>query len=246
MAKFILFDTETTGTEDADRVVQVGAMIVDSDGSVEVYDELCLAPIPIKIEAMEIHNITNEMLEGKPAFVDTAFYAALTEHNNTENCLVAHNLPFDLKMIKKEGFEENILLIDTLRCSRHLIKESPHHRLQFLRYYLELYKTEEAEAEKLGVTIKAHDAIGDVLVMKLFLSKLFAIVKEKFPQDNPVSKLIELTKTPVLVETFKFGKYKGENIADIYRKDSGYIRWMRSNMDLDEDMIYTLDTIEAS
>ncbi len=34
------------------------------------------------------------------------------------------------------------------------------------------FQTEESEAKKYNITIKAHDAIGDVLVMKLFLSKL--------------------------------------------------------------------------
>jgi exodeoxyribonuclease X len=41
MAKYILFDTETTGNQEEDRIIQVGAMIVDAKGEVEVYDELC-------------------------------------------------------------------------------------------------------------------------------------------------------------------------------------------------------------
>ena len=40
--------------------------------------------------------------------------------------------------------------------------------------------------KKYNITIKAHDAIGDVLVMKLFLSKLVAKVKEIFPEVNPM------------------------------------------------------------
>ncbi len=41
MAKYILFDTETTGNQEEDRIIQVGAMVVDSKGKIEVFDELC-------------------------------------------------------------------------------------------------------------------------------------------------------------------------------------------------------------
>ena len=59
-----------------------------------------------------------------------------------------------------------------------------------------------------------------------------------------MKKLVELTSTPVFVQTFKFGKYKGENIEDIAKKDANYLNWMRTNMsDLDEDMKFTLDKV---
>ncbi len=108
---------------------------------------------------------------------------------------------------------------------------------------MELFKQEESEAKKYNITIKAHDAIGDVLVMKLFLSKLVAKVKEIFPEVNPMKKLVELTSTPVFVQTFKFGKYKGENIEDVAKKDANYLNWMIKNMELDEDMQYTLNMV---
>ena len=109
---------------------------------------------------------------------------------------------------------------------------------------MELYKDEEAEASKHNIVIKAHDAIGDVLVMKLFLSKLVAKCRELFPQSkNPMEKLHELTKTPVIIETFKFGKYKGQKIEEVCDKDMGYIDWMMDKMELDEDMKYTLDKL---
>ncbi|AXK48919.1 DNA polymerase III subunit epsilon [Aliarcobacter trophiarum LMG 25534] len=243
MIHYILFDTETTGAQEEDRVIQFGSMILNQKGDLEVFDELCINPIPIKLEAMEVHNITPDLLKNKPNAVDTNFYKRLQELNRSENFLIAHNINFDLEMIKKEGFVNNYQLIDTLRCARHIFSELPYHRLQYLRYALELYKDEVAEAKKLNITIKAHDAIGDVLVMKLFLSKLVAQVKMSFPDINPMKKLVELTLTPVFVQTFKFGKYKGESIEDVAKKDANYLNWMMKNMDLDEDMQYTLNRV---
>jgi DNA polymerase III epsilon subunit-like protein len=241
MIKYILFDTETTGSEEKDRIIQIGSMVVDNK-NIEVYDELCSTNIPIKLEAMETHNITPDLLENKPPFIETNFYKRLLELNSNENYLIAHNMPFDLGMLEKEGFKSNLKIIDTLRCARHLL-DSPYHRLQYLRYSLELYKQEKSEASKHNIQIKAHDAIGDVLVMKLLLSKLVSIVKEQFPNINPMVKLEELTKEPIMIKKFKFGKYKGKDIEEVCDQDIGYIDWMMENMDLDEDMKYTLDKI---
>ena len=241
MAKYVLFDTETTGAGEYDRIIQVGAMIVHSKDDIETLDELCLAPVPISIEAMEVHNITPDLIADKGLYDETDFAMKVLQYNQKENYLIAHNISFDLSMLEKEGFENKYTLIDTLRCAKHLLPESPNHRLQYLRYALELYLTEQEEAQKLGITIKAHDAIGDVLVMKLLLSKLVKLTQEQFPGVNPMQKLAELTQTPVMIKTFKFGKYKDREISEIVNEDRGYIQWMRANLELDEDMQFTLD-----
>ena len=241
MAKYVLFDTETTGAGTQDRIIQVGAMVVHSRDEIDVYDELCSTDVPITLEAMEIHNITPDVIENQPPYRELEFSKKLEAYNEKENYLIAHNISFDLAMVEKEGFDNNYTLIDTLRCAKHLLPDSPYHRLQYLRYALELYKTEGAEANKLDITIKAHDAIGDVLVMKLLLSKLVVLAKEQFPEEtNPMKTLAELTQKPVLIKTFKFGKYRGREIADIVREDAGYLKWMQGNMELDEDLAFTL------
>ncbi|HIP18131.1 MAG TPA: 3'-5' exonuclease [Sulfurovum sp.] len=242
MAVYVLFDTETTGNQEQDRIIQIGAMIVHSKENIELFDELCSTSEPIKIEAMEVHNITPDVIENQPTYAETAFAKKVVELNQKENYLIAHNINFDLGMLEKEGFTNNYTLIDTVRCAKHLLPDSPYHRLQYLRYSLELYKTEQAEAHKMGITIKAHDAIGDVLVMKLLLSKLVQLTQTQFPGVNPMQKMAELTQTPVLMKTFKFGKYKGRDIEEVSHEDIGYIKWMRNNLDLDEDMAFTLDS----
>jgi DNA polymerase III epsilon subunit-like protein len=241
MAKYVLFDTETTGNQEQDRIIQIGAMIVNNKDDIEIFDELCQAPVPISIEAMEVHNITPELLADKGLYDETDFALKILELNKKQNYLIAHNISFDLAMLEKEGFVNNYTLIDTLRCAKHLLPDSPNHRLQYLRYALGLYEIEKPEADKLGITIKAHDAIGDVLVMKLLLSKLVRLTQEKYPDVNPMQKLAELTQTPVLMKAFKFGKYKDREIAEVVNEDRSYINWMRSNLDLDEDMMFTLD-----
>ncbi|RLA57539.1 MAG: 3'-5' exonuclease, partial [Epsilonproteobacteria bacterium] len=73
MAKYILFDTETTGTGDQDRIIQVGAMVVHGRDNIESYDELCSTDVPISLEAMEVHNITPDVIENQPPYAETNF-----------------------------------------------------------------------------------------------------------------------------------------------------------------------------
>jgi DNA polymerase-3 subunit epsilon/exodeoxyribonuclease X len=242
MAKYILFDTETTGNAQEDRIIQLGGMIIYNKSQIECFDELFSSEVPIKLEAMEVHNITPELIAGKPTFDQSKFYQKILELNDSSNYLIAHNIKFDLGMLQKEGFENNFTLIDTLRVSRHIYKDLPYHRLQYLRYALKLYLKEEVEAKKLNITIKAHDAIGDVLVMKLLLSDLTKKLQELYPNKNPIDMMVELTNTPVMIQEFKFGKYKGQKIADVAMQDIGYLQWMLNSMqDLDEDLKYTIN-----
>jgi len=109
---------------------------------------------------------------------------------------------------------------------------------------MELYKEEEKEAAALGVVVKAHDAIGDVLILKLLLSRLKDEVALQFPGENPVEKMVDLTATPILVKNFRFGKHKGKSLEEVAREDSGYLRWMLSSMEnLDDDMRYSINTV---
>jgi DNA polymerase III epsilon subunit-like protein len=241
VAKYFLFDTETTGNGEQDRIIQVGGILVHSKNEIEVFDELCSCDVPISIEAMAVHHITPQMIESKPSFLQTNFHAKLIEYNSLQNYLIAHNISFDTGMLQKEGFVNNYTIIDTLRCAKHLLPHEQSHALQYLRYSLGLYSGEQSECDTLNVTIKAHDAIGDVVVMKLLLSKLVQELRAKNSSSNPMEELARLTQTPVLIDMFKFGKYKGRKVAEIAKEDSGYLKWMKNNMELDEDLIYTLN-----
>jgi len=240
MAKYIILDTETTGTDEQDRVIQLGYMVLGGKET-EVHNEFCSADVPINFAAMEVHGITPEMIDGKPKCTEMPAYKRLLELNTPENYMIIHNAPFDLKMLEKEGFEVTMKVIDTLRVAKHIFEDEEAHRLQYFRYKMGLYKEEEAEAKKLGIEVKAHDAIGDVLVLKLFLTKLRKAVEEKFPGENPVEKMVDLTNTPILVKTFRFGKHKGKSLQEVAQEDAGYLRWMLSSMDnLDDDLRYSI------
>ena len=243
MAKYIILDTETTGVDENDRAIQLGFIVLGAK-DIEVHNEFFSSDIHISYRAMEVHGITPEMIADKVKCVDSAAYKRLCELNTDENYIIIHNAPFDLGMLKKEGFEVKMKVIDTLRVSKHIFEDEDSHRLQYFRYKMGLYKEEEKEANSLDIVVKAHDAIGDVLVLKLFLTKLKEAIASKFPDINPVEKMLNLTNTPILIKTFKFGKYKGKTLQEVASSDAGYLRWMLSGMEnLDEDMRYSINSV---
>ena len=241
MSKYIILDTETTGASEEDRIIQLGYLVLDAK-NIEVHNEFCSSEVEIKYGAMEVHHITPEMLEGKPTCVETMAYQRLVSLNTSDNYMIIHNAPFDLGMLAKEGFELEMRLIDTLRCAKHVFDDEEAHRLQYFRYKMGLYKEEPKESENLGVEIKAHDAIGDVITLKLFLTKLKERVIERYPGSNPLEMMIELSQKPVLIKKMRFGKHKGKLLEEVAQSDAGYLNWALENMkEMDQDLRYSIN-----
>lgn len=232
MTKLIFFDTETTGNTEKDFLVQIA---YKTNG--DVFTGLYKPEIKIPPEASAIHHITNKMVADKPTFKESTDQPIIKKlFEAPDSVVVAHNAPFDLAVIKKEEIEPK-KFICTLRLARHLDKEEKieKYNLQYLRYLLDL-----------DVEAKAHDAMGDVLVLeKLFERLKTKMMKEEgLGEEEAIEKMIEISSHPSLMHTFKFGKYNGKRIEEVLSLDRGYLVWLleqKQNGDtIDEDWIYTL------
>ena len=96
--RFAVVDTETTGVYSTDRVVEVAIVTLSLDGDViDTYDTLVN---PCRdVSATHIHGITASMVHDAPTFEDIAGDIAVRLHGA---CLVAHNVPFDRRMLSSE------------------------------------------------------------------------------------------------------------------------------------------------
>jgi DNA polymerase III epsilon subunit-like protein len=230
----IFFDTETTGNESHDRLCQIAYTSAS-----ETVSELFLPPIPISIESMAVHHITQNMVAQKPLFTESPLYQKIKETFESESSImVAHNAQFDITMLEKENIHPKHIIC-TLRVARHLDAEGsiPSYRLQYLRYYL-------------GIEIQAvaHDALGDVLVLEQLFSRLFKKIQEKYSytEDQALKFMEEISAQPSLLHTMPFGKHKDKKIKDLATEDPGYLTWLlnqkkEQSVDGDEDWIYTLE-----
>ncbi len=225
----LFIDTETTGLEESDKICSL-ALLENNHAHYELINEKKKIPS----EASAIHHITKEMLEGKPTLIESETIEFLQKYNNSEHTLIAHNISFDIAMLKSSGFSWNGGVIDTLRVTKHLIPECEQFSLQFLRYELRLYKQENLLLKKYGIkdALYAHHALSDALVNELLFEYLLEM--------SSVEKMLELTFKNVLLEKFNFGKYKGRYIEEICLNDLSYAQWLL-NSSSDEDMIYSLN-----
>ena len=249
MQKIIFFDTETTGVNNTDFLCQLAYKIYSPGrANNETFCELYKPEIKIPPEASAVHHITNKMVENKIPFQKSADFKKIKNLFEDKNSiLVAHNAKFDLSIIKNEGINPK-KIICTLRVARALDKENklPQHKLQFLRYFLNI----EIEAE-------AHNALGDVLVLEKLFERLFEKIKKapikigvptevgkELSDEEVLEKMIEISSKPSLMYSFSFGKHAGKTVADVTKVDRGYLQWFLETKEKenpeDEDWIYTL------
>jgi DNA polymerase III epsilon subunit-like protein len=228
----LFLDTETTDNDERARLVQLA---YKEAGDKPIVNELFKPPVPIAIDAMAVHHITNERVADMPTFEASGYREKLNILLN-KHILVAHNAPFDMRILANEGVKTGAF-INTLRVARHMV-DSPKYSLQYLRYLLKL-NTE-------GV---AHDALGDVMVLEALFGELTRMTRERFhltlfPQVT--DKMLELTQTPVLLKTLQFGMHKGETFEAVSQKDKGHLKWLlesetrRPAHEQGEDLIYTI------
>lgn len=231
----IFLDTETTGLGKEDRLCQVAYKFQGQEK-----EGLFKPPVPIGVESMCITHITNKMVADREAFIGSEMHKELDDIFKKDNILVAHNADFDADMLRKEGLTIN-RIIDTFKIAHYLDHDGkiPKYNLQYLRYYFE-FEIEDATA---------HNALGDIRVLEVifdyYYEKMLAI---KETPEAAIEEMIKISREPILLRKFNFGKYNGEWVEDVAKKDANYLRWLLSEKnkakengeDEDKNWIYTL------
>ena len=212
-SNLVFLDTETTGNGPNDRLCEVAFSFKGREES-----SLFKPPISIQVEAMAISHITNKMVENKEAFIGSDLHKRLANIFFQGNILVAHNASFDVGMLEKEGLKiENF--VDTLKIAHYLDEKGkiPKYGLQYLRYFLDL------DIED----VVPHSALGDVRVLEKLFERLFQKMNDELKDEAKViDEMLRISKFPILMKKFPFGKYKEALVADIAKTDPGYLQWI--------------------
>jgi DNA polymerase-3 subunit epsilon len=117
--RIVVVDTETTGLYSSDRVIEIAAVTFDRHGA--VLDEWDTLINPRRdVGPTWLHGITASMVSGAPGFEDVAGPLAARLHGAV---VVAHNLPFDTRLLRSEFERVGTSLdfargIDTLALTR--------------------------------------------------------------------------------------------------------------------------------
>ena len=168
---YSVFDTETTGLQpsNGDEIIQLGAVRIVNNRLLrqEIFDQLVDPMIPLNPEAIQIHGITEAMVNGQPRLdvVLPAFHEFCAE-----TVLVAHNASFDMRFLqlKEDGLGVRFTqpVLDTLLLSAVIHPNQESHRL-------------ESIAERLGINvIGRHTALGDAYVTGEVFLKMIPLLAD--------------------------------------------------------------------
>lgn len=218
---FVCFDCEATGLDpEKDRIIEIAAAKFTFDGIIESREDLINPGISIPQHTIEIHHITDDMVQGKPSMG-----AVLKEYLDFigDHIVVGHAIPFDLTLLdaeaKRAGKNTNLLKqrhLDTLRLAR-LYGESPTNSLESLRKHFNI----KAEG--------AHRAMSDVTVN----IEVFKRLSKKFKTTEEMLKRLQ---KPIALKLMPLGKHKGRPFREVPVE---YLRWA-ANQSFDQDLLFSL------
>jgi DNA polymerase III epsilon subunit family exonuclease len=157
LGPFTIFDVETTGmSAKYDRIVEIAALHVETNGNISRYESLVNPGCTIPDKAINVHRITNEMVAEAPKFRQVGFEFLEFADKST---LVAHNARFDLSFLQESLVRCGLpqwrgKTLDSLRLFKQAYSGLPSYSLQNLRQSFNL--------QDLRPGLQPHRAAADV------------------------------------------------------------------------------------
>lgn len=168
-APYTIFDLETTGMSPVhDRIVEIGAVRIETNGSMTFYESLVNPEIPIPTRVTAIHGISDQMVADSPRFdIVSHEFTAFADGSK----LVAHNARFDLAFLQESlnrcgRTTWSSGAYDSIALTRKAYPGLPSYSLGALRKHFSL--GEEIEGQ-------AHRALYDARIT----AELFFIVMDR-------------------------------------------------------------------
>ncbi len=172
LADFVAIDTETSSIGTSAEIIEVSAVKFIGFRPVEVFETLCKPYRRISVEATAVNGITNDHVKNAPRFAE--IIPDLDEFTDRLP-LVAHNAPFDLRMLAKEGFPTaGRQVFDTLPIARSILRDREGNKLPS-------YKLAEACKQCAILFSGAHRSTADALAAGLLFLEL---AKRRFGTDD--------------------------------------------------------------
>jgi DNA polymerase-3 subunit epsilon len=223
----IFFDLETTGINVAsDRIVEISWLKIFPDGRESAQTHLVNPTIPIDPRATAIHGISDEDVKDKPSFQEMAKSLA----NEFEGCDFAgyNSNKFDIPLLAEEFLRAGVDF--DIRKRKFIDVQVIFHKMEqrtlaaaykfYCRKELEDAHSAEADTRATYEILKAQLDHYETLENDVdFLSGFSA-------QNRTVDLAGRIIYNDKDIEVFNFGKYKGEPVEEILKKDPGYFGWI--------------------
>ncbi len=223
----VFFDLETTGINiTKDRIVEISYIKVMPNGT-EYEKTMRINPgMPIPAEATAIHHITDEDVKDKPMFKDVAKELI----HVFEGCDFAgfNSNRFDIPLLMEEFLRAGVSFDMSKR--KFIDIQTIFHKMEqrtltaAYKFYchknLEDAHSANADTRATYEVLKAQlDCYPNLENDVNFLSKFSS-------QNRNVDLAGRIVLNDANVEVFNFGKYKGQPVAEVLKRDTGYYGWM--------------------
>lgn len=224
----VFFDLETTGTNiNSDRIVEICYLKIYPNGNEESKTLRINPGISIPKEASAVHGIYDEDVANSPTFKEVARNIA----NDIEGCDLAgfNSNRFDIPLLAEEFLRADIDI--DLSRRKFIDVQVIYHKLEqrtlsaAYKFYcnkdLEDAHSAEADTRATYEVLKAQlDRYADILQNDVDTLAGFS----SFTRNVDFAGRIVYNDQHVPI--FNFGKYKGQQVTEVLRRDPGYYGWI--------------------
>lgn len=226
----VFFDLETTGTNiTVDRIVEICYLKVWPNGKEEEHTQRINPGMHIPEEASAVHGIYDADVADCPTFKEVARSIA----HDIEGCDLAgfNSNRFDVPLLAEEFLRAGV----DIDLSRHHFVD-----VQVIFHKMEQRTLSAAYKFYCDKNLEdAHTAAGDtratyeVLMAQLDRYPALKNDIEALSEFSSYTRNVDFAGRIVYddhgIETFNFGKYRGQHVVDVLQRDPGYFGWILSS-----------------
>ena len=223
----VFFDLETTGVNVAsDRIVEISWLKIQPDGRESKQTQLVNPTIPIDPKVTAIHGISDEDVKDRPTFSEIARTLA----NEFEGCDFAgyNSNKFDIPLLAEEFLRAGVDF--DLRKRKFIDVQVIFHKMEqrtltaAYQFYCNkvLEDAHSAEAD----TLATYEILKAQLDYYEHLQNDVDYLSAFSTQNRSVDLAGRIIYNDKDIEVFNFGKYKGEPVEEVLKKDPGYFGWI--------------------
>lgn len=227
----VFFDLETTGINiNTDRIVEICYLKVHPNGNEEAKTLRINPEMPIPESSSAIHGIYDADVADCPTFKEVARNIA----HDIEGCDLAgfNSNRFDVPVLAEEFLRAGVDIDMTKR--KFVDVQVIFHKMEqrTLSAAYKFYCEKDLE--------DAHTAEADTRATYEVLQSQLDRYGEELKNDiafladySSFNKNVDFAGRMVYdekgVEVFNFGKYKGQSVSEVLKKDSGYYSWIQNS-----------------
>ena len=223
----VFFDLETTGIDiSKDRIVEISYVKVFPNGKEESKTLRINPGMPIPPESTAIHGITDDDVKNCPTFKAIAKSLAA----EIEGCDLAgyNSNRFDIPLLAEEFLraDVNIDLSRRKFVDVQTIFHKMEQRTLSAAYKFYCNKTLENAHTAAADTMATYEVLQAQLDRYPELKNDVAFLSDFSSYNNNVDFAGRMIYNDKKEEVFNFGKFKGQLVEEVLKKEPGYYAWM--------------------